>query len=176
MKHLQKFESFRVNEELFGLPKLSEVKSKVKAWMDSNKNNPEFQSKIQELRSQIQKMDPKSQEKLRSLASETPEEVKAQVEPEMKAEVEALAESLMINEGIDWKNLASKFFKALGIATIGGGFIVTIWAVITMTMTGTGYTELFGSHAGHVAGMGMITMLAAIVPMIISLALEPEKK
>ena len=176
MKHLKKFESFSINEELLGLPKMSEVKAKVKSWLDSNKNNPELQKKIQELREQFKKLDPKSQQKLRALASETPEEVKAQVEPELKAEVQAVAESYMINEEVDWKNLASKFFKALGIVTIGAGFIATIWAVITMTMTGTGYTELFGSTAGHVAGMGMITMLASIVPMIISLALEPEKK
>jgi len=176
MKHLKKFESFSINEELLGLPKMIEVKGKVKSWLDSNKNNPELQKKIEELRAQFKKLDPKSQQKLRTLASETPEEVKAQVEPELKDEVSAVTESHIINEKIDWKNFASKFFKILGISTAASGFIETMWAVITMTTTGSGYSELFGSTAGQVASNGMLTILSAIVPIVISLILEPDQE
>jgi hypothetical protein len=35
---------------------------------------------------------------------------------------------------------------------------------------------MLGSTAGNVVGIGMITMLSALVPMIISLVLKPEEK
>lgn len=176
MKHLQKFENFRMNEELLGLPKLSEVKSKVKNWIESNKDNPEFQSKLNKLRQEMRKLDPQTQQKLKSLASETPEELKAQVEPEMKSEFETIEESLMINESIDWKNLLSKFFKILGIGIMSSGFITAAWALITMAISGSGYTEMLGSTANQVTGMAMITMLSSLVPMLISILLAPEKE
>lgn len=166
MKHLKTFESFSVNEELLGLPSLKEMKAKAQNWLQQNKNNPELQKALAKARMEFQKMDPSTQAKLKGLATESPEEIKAEVEGAMK-------ESLL-NEAFDWKNALSKIFKFLGIGTLGIGFITTFWAVITMTMSGTGYTDMMGHHAGDVVGYGMITILAAVIPLIISTMLKPE--
>ena len=166
MKHLKTFESFSVNEELFGLPSIKEIKAKAQAWLEENKDNPELQKALAKARMEFQKLDPSTQAKLKGLATESPEEIKAEVEDAMK-------ESLL-NESLEWKSILSKVFKYLGIGTVGVGFIVTMAAVITMTITGTYYTDMMGFRAGHVVPAGMVTMLAAIIPMVISTILEPE--
>jgi hypothetical protein len=50
MKHLKSFESFEINEELLGMPKLSEVKAKLQDWLSKNKNNPELQEALQKVK------------------------------------------------------------------------------------------------------------------------------
>lgn len=167
MKHLKTFESFSVNEELLGLPSLKEMKAKAQNWLQQNKNNPELQKALEKARMEMEKLDPSTQDKLKGLATETPEEIKPEIE-------QALKES-MINEGMDWKTGLSKVFKFLGIGTVGVGFITTVWAIITMTISGTGYTKMLGGiEAGTMGGIGMGIMLAAIIPMIISTILNPE--
>ena len=168
MKHLTKFEKFKVNEEILGLPKLSEIKAKAQKWLSEIKNKPEFQEALQNLKDEFAKLDPSTKAKLKSLSKETPEEIESEVKPELVGES-------MINEGIDWKNILAKFFKVLGITGLTTGFITIIWACITMNSTGTGSTEMFGSTAGHMAAVGMATILAAFVPLIISAIFEPEK-
>ena len=167
MKHLKTFESFSVNEELLGLPSIKEMKAKAQAWLQQNKNNPELQKAIAKVKMEMEKLDPSTQDKLKELSTETPEEIKPEIE-------QALKES-MINEGMDWKTGLSKVFKFLGIGTVGVGFITTFWAIITMTITGTGYTKMLGGmEAGNMGAVGMGIMLAAIIPMIISTTLTPE--
>jgi len=170
MKHLKTFETFEtfgVNEELLGLPKLSEVKAKAQEWLSKNKNNPEFQKALQQVKAEYAKLDPATQAKLKSLSKESPEEIKSEVEPELVGES-------MINEGIDWKNILAKFFKVLGIVTVSAGLITAIWACVTMTISGTGYTSMSGSTAGHMGAVGMVTMLAALVPLCLNIMLTPE--
>jgi hypothetical protein len=167
MKHLKTFESFSVNEELLGLPSINEMKAKAQAWLQQNKNNPELQKAIAKVKMEMEKLDPSTQDKLKELSTETPEEIKPEIE-------QALKES-MINEGMDWKTGLSKVFKFLGIGTVGVGFITTFWSIITMTITGTGYTKMLGGmEAGNMDAVGMGIMLAAIIPMIISTTLTPE--
>lgn len=170
MKYVKTFENFKnstINEE-FLFPKLSEIKAKAQEWLASNKDNPELQAALQSVRAEMAKLDPNTKEKIKNLSTESPEEIKAEVEPELVGES-------VINEGLDWKNILSKFFKILGIGTVTAGLITSFWAVITMAISGTGYTEMLGSTAGHVVGVGMITMLSALVPMIVSLVLKPEE-
>lgn len=169
MKHLKSFESFEINEELLGMPKLSEVKAKLQDWLSKNKNNPELQEALQKVKEEYAKLDPATQSKLKSLSKETPEEIKAEVEPELVGES-------MINEGIDWKNILAKFFKVLGITVAGAGLITAIWAVIQIAAAGTGYTPMLGSTAGHVGAMGMVTVLSSIIPFLFSILLTPEDK
>lgn len=168
MKHLRSFESFELNEEILGLPKLSEIKSQAKEWLSKNKNNPEFKNVLQDMKSEFAKLDPSTQSKLKSLSKESPEEIKSEVESEM-------VEEPMINEGVSWKGILSKFFKVLGIASLGGGFITALGALIKMVMDGTTYTTILGSSADHIGAVGMVTMLAAVIPMVISMALETEE-
>jgi hypothetical protein len=170
MKHLTKFEKFKVNEEILGLPKLSEIKAKAQKWLSEIKNKPEFKEALQNLKDEFAKLDPSTQAKLKSLSKETPEEIESEVKPEL----ELVGES-MINKGIDWKNILAKFFKVLGITGLTTGFITLIWGCITINSTGTGSTEMFGSTAGHVTAVGMATILAAFVPLIINVLITPEK-
>lgn len=169
MKHLKSFESFEINEELLGLPKFSEVKAKVQEWVSKNKNNPEFQEALQKVKDEYQKLDPATQAKIKSLSKESAEEVKSEVEPELVGES-------MINEGIDWKNILAKFFKVLGITVAGTGLITAIWACVTMSISGTGYTPMLGSTAGHMGAVGMVTILSSLVPFLFSILLTPESE
>lgn len=168
MKHLRTFESFSINEEFLGMPSLSEMKAKAKAWLENNKNNPELQEAIAKARMEMEKLDPRSQDKLKKLSTENPEEIKDEVE-------QALKESL-INESVDMKNALSKVFRYFGISTATLGIITSFYSIITMVLTGTGYTKILGMSAGHLGAVGMGIMLAAIIPGIISLILKPESK
>ena len=171
MKHLKKFESFSVNEEILGLPSLSEIKAKVKSWFEANKNNPELAKAIQAAKDEYAKLDDKSKASLNKVASETPEEVKSDLE---KSEVADEVSESMINEAIDWKNLLAKFFKVLGVVTVSVGFITAIAAIINIAIAGTGYAPMLGTKASIVGATGMVTMLAALIPMAISIVLKPE--
>jgi uncharacterized membrane-anchored protein YjiN (DUF445 family) len=166
MKHLRSFESFAVNEEIMGLPKLSEIKSQAKEWLSKNKNNPEFKKALQDMKSEFEKLDPKTQSKLKSLANKSSQEIQSEVESS-----EMVGES-MINEGVNWKSILGKFFKVLGITSLGGSFITAIGALITMATYGSGSASMLGSTADHVGALGMITMMAAIVPMVIGMAMK----
>ena len=69
MKHLKTFESFSVNEELFGLPSIKEMKAKAQAWLQQNKNNPELQKAIAKVKMEMEKLDPSTQDKLKELST-----------------------------------------------------------------------------------------------------------
>jgi len=167
MKHIKTFESFSVNEELFGLPSLKEMKAKAQAWLQSNMNNPKLQTAMDKLKMEYQKLDPRTQSKLQDLAHKNPEELQVAAEK---------ANESKMNESFDWKSALSKFFKFLGIATVSVGFLEAAWSIVTMTMSGSGYTQLpgVGMEAGKFVGVGMVTMLIAILPLILSTVLEPE--
>lgn len=177
MKHLKTFESFQINEELFGGVKLPS-KEELKKLIDSVKDKPEFKQAVDNLKSEWNKLSPEAKAELSDLSKESPEEIKQELPDSVEKEIAAIAstanESLLLEE-VDWRNVASKFFKGLGILTVSTGFITSIIAIIKMAMTGTGYSELFGSTAGNVGGMGMITMLCALIPMAISIIFEPKE-
>lgn len=176
MKHLKTFESFRINEEFGGMKLPS--REELKRLIDSAKKNPEFNQAVNNLKAEWDKLPQDAKAELKDISQESPEQIKQELPDSVEKEISAIAstanESLLLEE-VDWKNIASKFFKGLGILTVSTGFITSIIAIIKMTMTGTGYSELFGSTAGTVGGVGMITMLCALIPMIISILLEPKE-
>jgi len=171
MRYLKTYESFQVNEELFGGAKLPS-REELKKLMDEARNKPEYKQAFANLDSELSKLSPEAKADLKELSTKSPEEIKQELPDSVEKEM--TNESLILEE-IDWKNIASKFFKGLGILTVSSGLISSIIAVIKMSITGSGYSELFGSQAGHVAGMGMVTMLCALIPMAISILLEPKE-
>jgi sorbitol-specific phosphotransferase system component IIBC len=177
MKHLKTFESFQINEELFGGAKLPS-REDLKKLIDAAKSKPEFQQAYANLKAEWEKLSPEAKSELKELSTETPEQVQKELPDSVEKEIADIAstanESLLLEE-IDWRNIASKFFKGLGILTVSTGFITAVIAIIKIASTGTGYSELFGSTAGHVGGIGMVAMLCAIIPMTISSLLEPSK-
>ena len=166
MKHIKNFNSFGKVDESFESDE--SISAKIKqSFANKLKTDPNFQRAVAKLKDEWNKLSSSVKDRLKSLASESPEQIKSQVQSVVK-------ESYSINESIGWKELLPKIFKALGIAGASIGFITTIAGVITMGITGTGLTSIGGIEAGTFTSIGMGTIAAAIIPLCISTFLQGD--
>ena len=94
MKHLKTFESFQINEELFGGAKLPS-REDLKKLIDAAKSKPEFQQAYANLKAEWEKLSPEAKSELKELSTETPEQVQKELPDSVEKEIADIALQLM---------------------------------------------------------------------------------
>lgn len=165
MKHLKKFESFSMNEELDVKNIFKNIKDNLQRkfgdfiieQIKKYKNDPEISNLISKLAVEMRKLTDDDRNKLRNCLNQGNIPSLPKIEEDYHLEDGSLKES-MIYEGNS--ELAGKIIKALGISTMSLSAITLIIAIIKMVIAKSGYPVwIFGLSLGTMAAI----LVAAIV-------------
>lgn len=147
MKHIKTFETYSMNEELFGLPTLKEAKEKIQKWLEEHQNDPKVQSVMLKVQKAFESLPQSVKDKIKSFAKDQTEQ------KEVVAQVANLTESL-VQEGWTLNDVVAGIFGG-GLAI--SGFVMAASSLLQLTPYPVGSKPM-----GILFMLGLILVMAGV--------------